>query len=170
MNKAPKDQQMIKAREDRRIIREMTEADLDRVTEIERANFSVPWKKKDFYDFMIRDDTIFLTAAEGDEIAGYIGFYGYPDEGDITNVSVDAAYRQRGIGRALLDELSRRASDRGITKIFLEVRESNADAIRLYHSAGYEQVGLRKDYYSSPKENALIMRRDAAAVEKDIKN
>lgn len=139
-------------------IREMREEDLPRVAQIERQNFSLPWKEQDFRDFIVRDDAIFLTALWMDEVAGYIGFYGIPDEGDITNVAVDERSRRRGIGRALVHELIHRAADRGISKIFLEVRDSNESAIQLYQEAGFVQVGLRKRYYSSPTEDARIMR------------
>lgn len=142
-------------------IREMREEDLSRVAQIERQNFSLPWKEQDFRDFIVRDDAIFLTALWMDEVAGYIGFYGIPDEGDITNVAVDERFRRRGIGRALVHELIHRAADRGISKIFLEVRDSNESAIRLYQEAGFVQVGLRKRYYSSPTEDARIMRYPA---------
>ena len=80
------------------------------------------------------------------------------NEGDITNVAVDERSRRRGIGRALVHELIHRAADRGISKIFLEVRDSNESAIQLYQEAGFVQVGLRKHYYSSPTEDARIMR------------
>jgi ribosomal-protein-alanine N-acetyltransferase len=95
------------------------------------------------------------------EICGYIGAYGIPDEGDITNVSVQKEYRRAGIGRLLVDELIRRTLAAGITRIFLEVRESNAPAIHLYENAGFVRTGLRKNYYTSPVENAIIMMRDA---------
>lgn len=139
-------------------ITEMTEEDLPRVAEIERQNFSCPWKEKDFHDFIVRDDAIFLTARYDGEIAGYIGFYGIPDEGDITNVSVDRRFRRRGIGFALIRELIRRADSRGIHIVFLEVRDSNEEAIRLYRRAGFSEVGVRKNFYSLPVEDARIMR------------
>jgi ribosomal-protein-alanine N-acetyltransferase len=78
-------------------IRRMKEEDLDRVAGIEAENFSTPWSRKSFSDFIKRDGTYFLVAekenAGAKEICGYIGAYGIPDEGDITNVSVQKAFR-----------------------------------------------------------------------------
>lgn len=142
-------------------IREMREEDLIQVEQIERQNFSRPWSEQDFRDFLVREDAVFLTALLNGEVAGYIGFYGIPDEGDITNVSVDDRFRRLGIGRALVLALIDRAAGRGIGTIFLEVRDSNEAAIRLYEQAGFVQVGLRKRYYSSPQEDARIMRYPA---------
>lgn len=147
------------------VIRDMREEDLERIEQIEVRNFSRPWTVQDFRDFLLRDDAIFLTALCDGEIAGYIGFYGIPDEGDITNVSVDERFRRRGIGRALVSELISRAAAHGIGTIFLEVRDSNEAAIRLYEAEGFGQVGLRRRYYSSPVEDARIMRYPAPAAE-----
>ncbi|MEE8885746.1 MAG: ribosomal protein S18-alanine N-acetyltransferase [Eubacteriales bacterium] len=146
------------------VIRRMRADDLETVASIEKKNFSVPWKAKDFAAYIDRDDAIFLVAEEEGKIAGYIGFYGIPDEGDITNVSVDPSFRRRGIGRALIKELERRTESRGITKIFLEVRESNEPAIRLYEQEGFRQVGVRKEYYHSPTEDARLMKRDSQCL------
>lgn len=93
-------------------------------------------------------------------VAGYIGFYGVPDEGDITNVSVKKEFRNRGIGTLLLSELIRETGRRGFRKIFLEVRRSNKEAIGLYERNGFRQVGVRRKYYDAPVEDALIMMRD----------
>lgn len=151
--------------EDRQItIRRMREEDLDRVAEIEKENFSTPWSRKSFSDFLKREDTYFLVAEREEagetEICGYIGAYGIPDEGDITNVSVQKEYRRAGIGRKIVDELIRVTVAAGIKRLFLEVRESNDPAIRLYEHAGFVRCGLRKNYYTSPVENAVIMMRD----------
>ena len=147
------------------VIRPMCEEDLDRVAQIEKENFSTPWSRKSFSDFLKREGVYFLVAESTEagetEICGYIGAYGIPDEGDITNVSVQKGYRRAGIGRLLVDELIRRTLAAGITRIFLEVRESNETAIRLYEHAGFVRTGLRKNYYTSPVEDAIIMMRDA---------
>ena len=100
-------------------------------------------------------------AVEDGHVVGYIGEYGIPDEGDITNVSVDRRYRNRHIGRRLVLDLIRAAELRGIRKIFLEVRESNAPAIRLSENAGFRRTGIRRNYYTSPTENAVLMMRES---------
>ncbi len=96
-------------------------------------------------------------------IVGYIGAYGIPDEGDITNVSVSPAAQGMGIGQKLVQELVKAAGSREITRLFLEVRESNANAIHIYEKNGFRKVGLRKNYYEHPREHAVIMCRDQTA-------
>lgn len=140
-------------------VREMTLEDLEQIMKIEEENFSVPWTENGFFSFLIRQDTLFLAAEENGEIAGYCGLVMVPDEGDITNVSVDRDKRRRGIGTLLLRELIRRAGEAGVEKLYLEVRESNQAAIALYESLGFKRDGIRRDYYEEPKENAVLMSR-----------
>ena len=110
-------------------VREMNLDDLEQVMVIEKENFSVPWTETGFFSFLIRQDTLFLVAEESGEIAGYCGLVMAPDEGDVTNVSVAKNRRRQGIGAMLVRELIRRAGENGVTKLYLEVRESNQAAI-----------------------------------------
>ena len=139
-------------------IRPMTEEDLPQVAAIEAENFSVPWKRDDFAHYLEDDRAVFLTARiNAGPAAGYIGCLFAADEGDITNVSVSSELRGRGIGMLLVTELIRKAKERCCARIYLEVRASNTPAIHLYGKAGFEKVGVRKRYYSSPVEDALLM-------------
>lgn len=142
-------------------IREMTETDLSWVMPIEEASFSVPWSEKSYRDFLQRDDTVFLAAIDKKEDipVGFCALLLSLDEADVLNVAVDKARRGEGIAKRMFEELMRQADEKGILRIFLEVRESNEPAIRLYRGAGFEQVGNRKNYYDKPRENALLMRR-----------
>lgn len=174
-------------------IRKMVPADLGQVTQIEADNFSVPWKEKDFANWIEDPQAVFLTAAGKRErtkltesaagkrekpemtelaagecehpdlaetVAGYIGCLYAADEGDITNVSVDSARRREGIGKCLVQALLAESRKRGCRRIFLEVRQSNDAAIRLYQGCGFVRVGVRKNYYTKPQEDALLMRCD----------
>jgi ribosomal-protein-alanine N-acetyltransferase len=80
-----------------------------------------------------------------------------PDEREILNVAVDPAERRRGVASALLREELRREK----TQWFLEVRESNVGAIRLYERAGFRVAGRRESYYSDPPEPAIVMKFDS---------
>lgn len=141
------------------MIREMQIDDLDQVMEIEEESFSVPWTANGFFTFLIRNDATFLVSEDEEGINGYIGLICAPPEGDITNVAVKASKRNRGIGKALVSEMIARAHEKGVDDVFLEVRVSNTPAIRLYETYGFENAGLRKNYYERPTEDAMIMKR-----------
>ena len=79
------------------------------------------------------------------------------DEGYITNVAVSPACRRQGIGRALIEELKKRAAQSGLSFVTLEARASNAPAIALYEGAGFRQVGVRRNFYTAPAEDAVLM-------------
>ena len=105
-------------------IREMQLDDLEQVMKIENENFSRPWTETGFFAFLIRQDTLFLIAAEGEEILGYCGVVMVQDEGDITNVSVKKDRQNHGTGKLLVQELIRITNEMGVSRLFLEVRES----------------------------------------------
>lgn len=134
----------------------MTEQDLNQVTALEQEMFSVPWTRQGFLDALKRTDTCYLVAKEQGEICGYCGFYQSFEEADIVNVAVSPKYRQRGIGRKLLEQLLLAGRQKGVQRFLLEVRVSNAPAIALYTSMGFVLDGTRKDFYDKPKEDAYL--------------
>src|SRR5207253_2646093 len=89
---------------------------------------------------------------------GYVVAWFAADEGEIANLAVDPPARGRGLGAALLDAALAEASGRGVTAVYLEVRESNATARRLYASRGFVEVGRRRGYYRKPPEDAIVLR------------
>lgn len=99
----------------------------------------------------------FLCAVRGDEVLGYVGMMYVLDEGYISNIAVREDARRQGIADALLSTLWQRAEELSLAFLTLEVRESNLGAIALYEKNGYARVGLRKNYYEQPKENAVLM-------------
>lgn len=141
------------------IIREMQADDLPQVAPIEAANFSTPWTENDFRIYLDRQDGLFLVAEENKKILGYCGVILVPPEGDITNVSVSLESRGKGAGKALVEEMLRRTEAAGVDTLFLEVRRGNAVAIGLYAKQGFTEIGVRKNYYEKPVEDALIMTR-----------
>ena len=145
------------------LIRRMREADLPQVMRIERENFSLPWSQKSFLDMLIRPEAVFLVA-EAEIILGYAGAVMAADEGNVTNIAVLGTQKQKGIGAALLNALIRETIAAGVRDLFLEVREHNIPALRLYHTAGFREVGRRRNYYDKPAEDALIMKRSAVEV------
>ena len=139
------------------IIRKMQPEDLLQVCKIEKDNFSLPWSEKSFMESLERNDTVFLVALNGEEVAGYLGCYCVAGEGEITNVAVKSSHRRQGVGGKLLETLYEEAKSLHTQEFFLEVRESNEAAIGLYSRQGFVKEGVRKNFYEQPVENAVIM-------------
>lgn len=139
------------------ILREMLVEDLEQVMEIEKQLFSVPWTKEGYFTFLTRSDTMFLVVEEKGKILGYCGLLMVLDEGDVTNVAVCRERQREGIGNFLVSSLLRLAGDQGVSVIHLEVRSGNATAIRLYERLGFQRDGIRRNYYSDPEEDAVLM-------------
>lgn len=138
-------------------IREMNLADIEAVAAIERQIFSMPWSEQGFQTSLQSEDTLYLVVYNRDQILGYCGFLQSFDEADITNVAVAPEIRNSGIGFAMLSELMMQGRKRGIQRYTLEVRTGNAAAIHLYQKLGFESVGIRKNFYERPREDAMIM-------------
>jgi ribosomal-protein-alanine N-acetyltransferase len=132
-----------------------------RVAEIERASFADPWSVASFRSLVGHPQVWFMVATEGDAgpPIGYIVVWFVVDEGEVANLAISPEARRRGIGARLLDGALEAAADRRITRIFLEVRDSNEGARALYASRGFELVGRRRGYYRRPVEDALVLRR-----------
>ncbi len=135
----------------------MQPCDVGAVCEIERACFSVPFKEKDFLEYLQSPLWNLLVAKVGGRTAGYISYMVTYDDADLVNIAVLPELRGRKIGQALINELIMDARGRDIKCIHLEVRKSNAVAINLYTKYGFVVVGESKNHYSSPTEDALRM-------------
>ena len=139
-------------------IRDAGAEDLDALQEMEEACFSLPWTREQLCGQLPDEQHEFLVAeAENGDMLGYIGMMAVLDEGYISNVAAAPSARRRGIGRALLKEMLRRAETRRLAFVTLEVRESNEGAIALYAREGFSVVGRRRNYYEHPREDALLM-------------
>ena len=136
--------------------RKMETQDIPAIAQIERQLFSRPWSGQSFLEAM-QQDTLFIAAVYGNEIVGYCGMYCCLEEGEITNVAVVPASQNQGIGRRMLECLLRQARQKGISRIILEVRISNASAIHLYDKLGFQNCGIRKNLYEMPREDGMIM-------------
>ena len=144
------------------LIRPACEPDLDAVCRIEEEAFSVPWKRHDYEALLEERMAVFLVLAEENgDIAAYGCIRRAADEGDLLSIAVRRDRRGCGCGARLLRALLREAEEKGTLRVFLEVRESNEAAIRMYQAAGFEKVGIRKNYYTKPDEDAWLMRRRA---------
>lgn len=137
----------------------MTENQLESVADLEQQCFSHPWSLKSLEEELNNETSLFFTAVENDAVVGYIGMSVVVDEGYIFNVAVDKDFRKKGIGSALVETLVTYAKKNNLCFLTLEVRESNENARSLYEKFGFIKVGERKNYYSSPTENAVLMTR-----------
>ena len=138
-------------------IRNACAADLDALEEMEALCFSSPWKRHTLEWFLPDDRHEFLLAVQDGKILGYINLLHVMDEGYIGNVAVHPDCRRQGLGSALVKAMLERCEELELLFATLEVRDSNAPAIGLYASRGFETVGRRKDYYERPKEDAILM-------------
>ena len=134
--------------------------DVAAISEIERAAFSDPWSARSFRD-ALEHPAVYFGCARSDagEVLGYVVAWFVADEGEIANLAVAPAGWGVGIGRALLDAALAEAKQRRIESVYLEVRDSNVRARRLYQSRGFEEVGRRTRYYRRPVEDAIVLRR-----------
>lgn len=144
-------------------IERMTMADLDEIVRLEKESFTDPWPKKGF-EIQLKDGSSILLVArtngsEAGEIVGYLCAYLIFEELQLASVAVKAAFQRRGIGRRLILEMIRQGQEGGAKEIWLDVRESNASARRLYDGFGFREVYRRKNYYRKPKEDALVLFR-----------
>lgn len=147
------------------MIRRMRESDLEDAARLEKRYFSVPWTREQLGESLQSGQYLFLVAEENGQVAGYAGLLRVMDEGDVTNVVVDEAYRGKGLGTRLMAALLEEGRGCGMKEFTLEVRVSNQRAIRLYESLGFVQEGIRKRFYERPVEDALIMwKRDQGAT------
>jgi [ribosomal protein S18]-alanine N-acetyltransferase len=138
----------------------LTLSDLPAIMRIERESFTTPWRELTFQGLLLRADTDLIGSLQGGELVGYAVAWTVEDQAEIGNVAVAPAQRGRGLGRLLVEKILGMVVGRGARQCFLEVRESNLGARRLYEQANFQVVGRRRNYYSKPTEDALVMRCD----------
>jgi len=143
------------------VIEPATEADLAAVARIEHDAFSDPWSARAFRDALSHAAVYFACAKRAGEdcVQGYVVAWFVADEGEIANLAVAPDGWGQGIGKLLLDSALSEGFFRRASAIYLEVRDSNVRARRLYQSRGFEEVGRRLGYYRRPTEDAIVLRR-----------
>ena len=138
----------------------MDECHVAQVAALEAICFRDPWSEKSVASELSNPLSHWLVAVDGDAVLGYIGSQTVMDESDMMNVAVSPAHRRKGIAKALVLALADDLREKGCCKLTLEVRASNASAIALYERLDFKQIGLRKNYYRNPKEDALILQKE----------
>ena len=131
------------------------------VAELEKICFGTEaWSEKSVASELTNALSLWLVAMEEDKVAGYVGSQTVMDETDMMNVAVHPDHRRQGIAETLVLSLAEALKEKGSHCLTLEVRASNAPAIGLYEKLGFQQIGLRRNYYHNPKEDALILRKE----------
>jgi ribosomal-protein-alanine N-acetyltransferase len=141
------------------VVRSARQTDVDDVAGIERTSFSQPWSRAEFSALVrARGVTFLVLTGDGGAVLGYAITYLAGEAADLANIAIAGEARGRGLGRRLLDAVVEDARSRGVTELFLEVRESNRAARSLYERAGFSAVARRRRYYDAPVEDALVLR------------
>lgn len=130
------------------------------VAELERLCFSAPWSENAVRGELTNPLSLWIVAVDGDTVAGYIGSQSVMGEADMMNVAVSPSYRRQGIAEKLVVFLVENLTAQKVSSLTLEVRASNEPAIALYEKLSFVQVGRRPNYYTKPREDALILRKE----------
>ena len=136
------------------------ECHLDDIVKIEAACFSSPWSHQSFAATIANSYTSCCSAIADNKVVGYICLSHLFEEGEILNIAVSPCCRKCGIGEALMDFGIDYLKKRDITRITLEVRESNVPAKNLYIKKGFSPIAIRKNYYNLPLENGIVMEKN----------
>ena len=142
------------------VYRKMVAEDVSQIAKLEAICFSHPWRENAVAGELTNPLSLWLVAEEDGMIIGYVGSQSVLGEADMMNVAVLPAYRNQGIGRRLIEDLVAALNRNGVHCLTLEVRVSNISAVHLYQNLGFLQVGRRPNYYSAPKEDALILKKE----------
>ena len=138
----------------------MGQSHVQQVARLEKLCFSAPWSENAIARELTNPLSLWIVAVEGDTVLGYVGSQSVMGEADMMNLAVRPESRRLGVGKALVETLVNRLAENAVHSLTLEVRASNDSAIALYEKLGFTRVGRRPNYYHSPKEDALILRKE----------
>lgn len=138
----------------------MTQAHTKQVAALESACFSMPWSENAITSELNNPLSLWLVAVDGGTVVGYVGSQSVMGEADMMNIAVCSDHRRKGIAKSLVLALIDQLSQNEVHSLTLEVRASNFAAIQLYEQLGFAPVGRRPGYYKTPKEDALILRKE----------
>ncbi len=140
------------------LVRHMRDGDVERVAEIESFAFSSPWKATTFKLLLDRPGAVLMVLeVPPARVAGYAVLWCIQDQGELANIAVIPEFRNQRLGAYLLDHILNEAQERTVESLYLEVRVSNFRARSMYASRGFEEIGVRRDYYENPREDARIL-------------
>lgn len=141
------------------MIRKMRASDVEQIAALEKEIFPDPWSVDSIQETLAQKQALKLVAYEDKKLIGYLFLYYVLEEGEIARIAVCSEYRRKGVGERMLIELQTLCEDNGITRMMLEVRESNEAAISFYIGHGFKTDGVRKKFYKDPAEDGILMSR-----------
>jgi ribosomal-protein-alanine acetyltransferase len=148
-------------RENELAVREFRMEDAARASEILlTVREAASWSSQGLTEFVTLPGVVALISERGGKATGFVLGRMTVDEAEVLNLAVLAECRRQGEGRALLEELLRRFAESGVSRVFLEVRESNRAAMVFYEKQGFRRAGRREDYYQDPREAALVFEKN----------
>lgn len=139
---------------------EIQEEELILIADMEQQVFTDAWSENSLRETWLQPQTMMLGVWADEVIAGYVILYYVLDEGEIARIAVSQQFRRQGAGSVLFRALVEKCLEKGISRILLDVRQSNQSAIAFYRSHGFTEDGVRKNFYDHPTENALLMSLD----------
>ncbi len=143
------------------VIRDFHEEDAISASEILLASpEAASWSSRGLVEFMTLPGVVALISERNGHPTGLILGRMVADETEVLNLAVREEFRRQGEGHALLSELLHRFAGSGVSRVFLEVRESNRGAISFYEREGFRRIGRREAYYQDPREAALVFQKD----------
>ena len=140
-------------------IRNLTLEDIASVAEIERLCFDEPWSENSLR-LLLDEKNVGIVAIIDGQVVAYGGLVTVLDEGQITNIATHPDYRRLGLAKKIMTAIDEFSLKNGISYLSLEVREQNTAARSLYSLCGWQNVGIRKNFYTRPRDNAVIMIKD----------
>ena len=140
-------------------IKRIKEEDLEIIAAFEKEIFPDSWGMIGLKESLYQNHTVLLGAWEEEKLVGYVIFYFAADEGEIVRIAVEPSMRRKGVASHLLLELENICEEKKIVKMLLDVRETNETAIEFYKSHGFTEDGIRKNFYTKPEEDAVLMSR-----------
>lgn len=140
----------------RRILREQ-EKEAAELADLEKRVFPDAWTSKGIMETLCQDNAMALGIWKDGIFAGYVILYYVLDEGEIARIATDPSCRRQGAAGRLFERLEEICREKGIGRLLLEVRRSNQAAAAFYRKWGFAEDGIRKDYYASPREDAVLM-------------
>ena len=130
------------------------------ITKIENEAFTCPWSEKTFDEALESETISFFAALSGETVCGFYCLMTIEDEAELLNIAVSSSCRRTGCGSALMAHMAEKAAEKNVKRIYLEVRNSNLPAQSLYKKFGFFEVGVRRNYYAKPREDAVIMQKN----------